>query len=34
MRAGDAPGLGTVIGKALEPLDAGTGTILVIVMSR
>ncbi len=33
MRAADtAPG--TIVGKALEPLDAGTGVIRVLVMSR
>jgi hypothetical protein len=31
MRAGANPPQGTVIGKALESLDAGTGTILVLV---
>jgi hypothetical protein len=34
MRAGDSPQMGTVIGKALEPLAAGTGTIRVLTMSR
>ena len=33
MRAEDAPA-GTVIGKALEPLDAGTGRVLMLVMPR
>jgi len=33
MRSDDAVP-GTVIGKALEPLDAGTGTIRVLVMLR
>ena len=34
MRAGENPANGTVVGKALEPLEAGTGTIRVLVMSR
>jgi hypothetical protein len=34
MRAGDDPKQGTVVGKALEPWEAGTGTIRVLVMSR
>ena len=34
MRAGDSPQQGTVIGKALEPLTVGTGTIRVLAMSR
>jgi len=34
MRAGENPGMGTVVGKALEPLEAGMGTIRVLVMSR
>ena len=34
MRAGENPRQGTVIGKALEPLEAGTGVIKVLVMSR
>ena len=34
MRAGDAPKQGSVIGKALEPLEGGTGTIRVLVMAR
>jgi hypothetical protein len=34
MRAGDDPRQGTVVGKALEPWDAGTGTVRVLVMSR
>lgn len=34
MRAGPDPALGTVIGKALEPLDTGTGTILMLVVLR
>jgi hypothetical protein len=33
MRSGD-PRPGTVLGKALEPLDAGTGMIKVLVMLR
>ncbi len=33
MRADDAPA-GTVIGKALEPLNDGTGRVLMLVMSR
>ncbi len=33
MRAGD-PQPGTILGKALEPLDAGTGLIKVLVMLR
>jgi hypothetical protein len=33
MRAGD-PRVGTVLGKALEPLDIGTGLIKVLVMLR
>ena len=33
MRAGDAVA-GTIIGKALEPLEDGTGTIRVLVMMR
>ncbi|MBP7149082.1 MAG: hypothetical protein KBD01_16255 [Acidobacteria bacterium] len=32
--AGDAPKLGTVIGKALEPLAAGTGIIDVLTVTR
>jgi hypothetical protein len=32
MRAGPNPSIGTVIGKALGMLDAGTGTILMLVM--
>mgnify|MGYP001041663012 CR=1 FL=1 len=31
MRAGDNPPQGTVLGKALEPLEEGTGVILVLV---
>ena len=34
MRAGDNPRQGTIVGKALEPWEAGTGTIRVLVMSR
>jgi hypothetical protein len=34
MRAGENPKQGTVVGKALEPWEAGTGTIRVLVMSR
>jgi|KBSSwiStaDraftv2_1062776.scaffolds.fasta_scaffold02755_12 hypothetical protein len=34
MRAGENPRQGTVVGKALEPMEAGTGTIRVLVMSR
>lgn len=34
MRAGTNPKQGTVIGKALEPLEAGMGLIRVLVMSR
>jgi hypothetical protein len=33
MRA-DAPAAGTVLGKALEPLEAGIGRIRVLVMLR
>ena len=33
MRA-DEPAPGTILGKALEPLDAGTGLIRVLVMLR
>ena len=33
MRA-DAPQIGTVLGKALEPLETGTGLIKVLVMLR
>jgi hypothetical protein len=33
MRAAD-PALGTILGKALEPLEAGTGVIRVLVMLR
>jgi hypothetical protein len=32
MRAGDDPQTGTVIGKALEALDEGTGLIKILVM--
>ena len=32
MRAGPNPAVGTVIGKALEPLDEGTGVIQMLVM--
>jgi hypothetical protein len=31
MRAGDNPPPGTVLGKAMEPLESGTGTITVLV---
>jgi hypothetical protein len=34
MRAVDASKQGVVIGKALEPLEVGTGVIRVLVMSR
>lgn len=34
MRAADPAPQGTVLGKALEPLDTGTGTIQVLVMMR
>ncbi len=34
MRAADPAPQGTVLGKALEPLEAGTGTIQVLVMMR
>ncbi len=34
MRAGDEPRQGTIVAKALEPLDAGTGLIRVLVMPR
>ena len=34
MRAGDKPRPGTIVGKALEPLTAGTGTIKVLLMFR
>ncbi len=34
MRAGETPAPGTVIAKALEPLDGGTGVIRVLVLSR
>jgi hypothetical protein len=34
MRAGENPAQGTVVGKALEPMEAGTGIIRVLVMSR
>jgi hypothetical protein len=34
MRAGDNPKQGTVVGKALESIEGGTGTIRVLVMSR
>ena len=33
MRADD-PIPGTILGKALEPLDSGTGTVRVLVMLR
>jgi hypothetical protein len=32
MRAGEDPAVGTIIGKALEPLDAGAGVIQMLVM--
>jgi hypothetical protein len=32
MRAGDEPPIGTIIGKALEGLDSGTGIIQMLVM--
>jgi hypothetical protein len=32
MRAGDEPPIGTIIGKALEGLDSGTGLIQMLVM--
>jgi hypothetical protein len=34
MRAGSNPPIGTIIGKALGPLDRGTGTIMMLVMMR
>lgn len=34
MRAGENPGQGTVVGKALEAMETGTGIIRVLVMSR
>jgi hypothetical protein len=34
MRAGDPAPQGTVLGKALEPMETGTGTIRVLVMMR
>jgi hypothetical protein len=34
MRAGENPRQGTVVGKALEPWEAGTGTIRVLAMPR
>ena len=34
MRAGDDPRQGTIVGKALEPWESGSGTIRVLVMSR
>jgi hypothetical protein len=34
MRAGEHPAQGTVVGKALESREAGTGTIRVLAMSR
>jgi hypothetical protein len=34
MSAGSNPRPGTVLGRALEPLPAGTGTILILVVSR
>jgi hypothetical protein len=34
MAGGTDPRAGTVLGKALEPLEAGTGTIRVLVMAR
>jgi hypothetical protein len=32
MRAGENPPQGTVLGKALQPLDSGTGIILILVV--
>jgi hypothetical protein len=32
MRAGDHPPVGTVLGKALEGLQDGTGVIRILVM--
>ena len=34
MRAPEVPNPGTVVAKALEPLDAGTGVLRVLVLSR
>ncbi len=34
MRANETPPPGTVVAKALEPLEGGTGTIRVLVLSR
>lgn len=34
MRGGERAGTGTVIGKALSPLDEGTGTVSMLVMLR
>jgi len=34
MRTGENPAQGTVVGKALEPLQSGTGLIRVLVMPR
>ncbi len=34
MRAGESPEQGTVIAKAIEPLDGGTGLIRVLIMPR
>ncbi len=34
MHAGEAPDVGTVIGKALGALDQGTGTVPMLVMLR
>jgi hypothetical protein len=33
MRADD-PAPGTVVGKALEPFDQGTGLVMMLVMNR
>jgi len=34
MAAGETPPVGTVIGKALEPLEEGTGLIQMLVMAQ
>jgi hypothetical protein len=34
MRSNGTPPAGTVIAKALEPLEGGSGTIRVLVLSR
>ncbi len=34
MKAPEVIAAGTVIGKALEPLETGTGTIKLLVMPR